>query len=294
MIAAGPVRLALLPVAALLLISASAFSVRPDPGPLVIIGGGERPGYLMERIVELAGGDDCRMVVLPMASSSPVDTGRSHSRQLSDAGCPDVSFVPFDSMTADHDSIVSALDGATGIFFSGGSQSRLAGHMRGTRLLDRVREIHREGGVLAGTSAGAAVMSEIMITGAEALRPDADRSFATIEEGNIVTAEGFGFVTRAIIDQHFIARKRENRLIALVLENPGLVGVGIDESTAIIVDAADTFEVVGEGTVMVVDATGATAVGPDDDGDLGGHGLALHLLRSGERYDLVRRLVLGE
>ncbi len=262
-----------------------------DPGALVIIGGGGRPVYVMEKIVELAGGEDCRMVVIPMASADPLDTALYQSWQLEEAGCPIVDFVRFDSITANHDSIVSALDGATGIFFSGGSQGRLAGHMLGTRVLDRVREIHREGGVVAGTSAGAAVMSELMITGDERLHPDAEHAFTTIEKDNVVTTQGFGFVTRAIIDQHFIARQRENRLISLVLEHPALVGVGIDESTAIIV-RGDAFEVLGENTVMVIDASAATNIGTDADGDLSGRGLKLHLLKNGQRYDLARRRVL--
>lgn len=271
-----------------------AFAPAPDPGPLVIIGGGERPHYLMQKIVDLAGGERCRMVVLPMASSAPLDVALYQRWQLEEAGCPEVDFVRFDSITADHDSIVSVLADATGIFFSGGDQNRLTAHMLGTRLLDRVREIHQSGGVVAGTSAGAAVMSEIMITGDEALHPDAEYAFTTIERGNVVTAEGFGFVAGAIIDQHFIARQRQNRLIALVLENPALVGVGIDESTAIIVDRAGAFEVFGENTVMVIDASSATGISADEDGDLSGHDLRLHLLKSGQRYDWSGHRVLED
>ncbi len=276
------------------LILFAAFSPRRDPGPLVIIGGGSRPHYMMEKIVELAGGDACRMVVIPMASSDPLDVALYQSWQLEEAGCPDVSFVRFDSITANHDSIVAALDDVTGIFFSGGDQNRLTAHMLDTRLLDRVREIHRGGGVLAGTSAGAAIMSEIMITGDEALHPDAEYSFTTIERGNVMTAPGFGFVARVIIDQHFIARQRQNRLISLVLENPQLVGVGIDESTAIIVRDPDSFEVFGENTVMVIDASNAAGVATTAGGDLVGHGLTLHILGSGQRYDLARRRVIED
>lgn len=278
-----------LPLGALTVLAGAVLP--PDPGPLVIIGGGSRPGYMMQEIVELAGGASCRMVVIPMASADPLEAALYHRWQLEEAGCPDVDFVRFDSIAANHDSIVSALNDATGIFFSGGDQSRLTGHMLGTRVLDRVREIHWEGGVLAGTSAGAAVMSELMITGEEYLHPDAEDSFSTIEKDNVVTTPGFGFVTRAIIDQHFIARQRENRLISLVLEHPELVGIGIDESTAIVVHGA-SFEVLGENTVMIVDASAATGIGTDADGDLAGHGLKLHLLKSGQRYDLERRRVL--
>jgi cyanophycinase len=163
--------------------------------------------------------------------------------------------------------------------------------MEGTALLDRVREIHADGGVIAGTSAGAAVMSRIMITGDERLHPD-DPAFDTIRPNNVVTREGFAFVDLAIIDQHFIARRRHNRLISLVLENPGLVGVGIDEATAIVVGADDRFEVIGEATVVVYLADQAHHVAPDADGDLAAHGMTLHLLRAGEGFDLRARRVI--
>lgn len=277
-------------LAALLLLA--GFSPR-DPGPLVIIGGGDRPAYMMERIVELAGGAaSCRMAVIPMASADPLDVGRYQADQLEAAGCPHVRVLPFDSVTANHDSVVAVLDGATGIFFSGGDQNRLTAHMLGTRVLERVREIHRSGGVVAGTSAGAAIMSGIMITGDEAAAGSGGRSFATIREGNVVTAEGFGFVERAIIDQHFIARQRQNRLISLVLERPGLLGIGIDEATAIIVTDPDRFEVLGEGTVMVLDAADARGIGSDARGNLVAEGIIMHLLGSGQSFDMARRRVI--
>jgi cyanophycinase len=263
-----------------------------EGGSLVIIGGGSRPLYVMEKIVELAGGPECRMVVIPMASAEPEDTGDYQSGQLREAGCPEVDYVIFDRASADTDEIVARLDDVTGIFFSGGVQSRLMGHMEGSRLFDRVREIYLGGGVLGGTSAGAAVMSQMMITGDENRPLSEDDSFEVISSGNIVTTEGFGFVTRAIIDQHFVVRKRHNRLISLVLENPELVGIGIDESTAIVMPSPDEMWVLGESIAVVYDASEAANISANEEFELSASNIRMHLLGSGQGYDLARREVI--
>jgi cyanophycinase len=263
-----------------------------EGGSLVIIGGGARPLYVMEKIVELAGGPECRMVVIPMASAEPEDTGDFQSGQLREAGCPEVDYVLFDRESADSDEVVARLDGITGVFFSGGVQSRLLDHMAGSRLFDRVREIHLEGGVLSGTSAGAAVMSQIMITGDENHPLSEDDSFEVISAGNVVTAEGFGFVTNAIIDQHFVVRKRHNRLISLVLENPDLTGIGIDESTAIVMPTPNEMWVLGESIAVIYDASGATDITTHDELALSARDIRMHLLASGQGYDLARKEVL--
>jgi len=274
--------------------SANSSAERPawDGGSLVIIGGGSRPLYVMEKIVELAGGTDCHMMVIPMASADPQDTGDYQSGQLREAGCPEVDYLVFDRESADSDEAVAQLDGVTGIFFSGGVQSRLLDHMAGSRLFDRVREIYMNGGVLGGTSAGAAVMSRIMITGDENHPLSEDDSFEIISAGNIVTAEGFGFVTNAIIDQHFVVRKRHNRLISLVLENPSLVGIGIDESTAIVMPSPYELWVLGESIAVIYDASEAIHIETNDELELSARGIHMHLLGSGQGYDLVGKAVI--
>jgi len=113
-----------------------------------------------------------------------------------------------------------------------------------------------------------------------------------IRLGNVETVEGMGFVTDAIIDQHFVRRKRHNRLITVVLEHPQLVGVGIDEATAIVIGPDHVFTVTGEATVLVYDATRADKATTDAAGNLASSGLALHVLKAGDRYDLAGRRVL--
>ncbi|MFW6160844.1 MAG: cyanophycinase, partial [Acidobacteriota bacterium] len=136
-----------------------------------------------------------------------------------------------------------------------------------------------------GTSAGAAVMSELMITGNEKIPVEDDRAFVRIMADNIEVIPGLGFIKTAIIDQHFVTRKRHNRLISLVLENKDLLGIGIDESTAIIVKPGGTFEVVGEQNVIVYDASKA-AVEIRVDKIMSGHNIVMHVLKPGDKFDL--------
>jgi len=164
--------------------------------------------------------------------------------------------------------------------------------MLGTKLLDKVFEIYNNGGVVGGSSAGAAVMSEVMITGNELLHNDSTGSFITIEKNNIETKQGFGFLKTAIIDQHFLKRKRHNRTIAAVIEHPNLLGVAIDESTSIIVYPDDTFEVYGSYQVLVYDPTNGKNIREDKKGNLGISDMKLHVLISGDKFDLKTKEVI--
>lgn len=134
-------------------------------------------------------------------------------------------------------------------------------------------------------------MSEIMITGDEKREVKKGHEFETIQANNIVAVRGFGFIKTAIIDQHFVRRKRHNRLISLVAENPKLLGVGIDESTAIIFTPDEIFEVVGERNVIVYDATQAQIrISPSR--LLSGFNMIMHILSSGDRFNLKTKEVM--
>jgi len=160
-----------------------------------------------------------------------------------------------------------------------------------TPIHSKLLEIYEKGAVIGGTSAGAAVMSEIMITGDEKREVKEGHEFETIQANNIVTVKGFGFIKTAIIDQHFVRRKRHNRLISLVAENPKLLGVGIDESTAIIFTPGEIFEVVGERNVIVYDATQAQIrISPSR--LLSGFNIIMHILNSGDRFNLKTKEVM--
>ena len=129
-------------------------------------------------------------------------------------------------------------------------------------------------------------MSEFMITGNEKRTDGEEGTWEVILADDVEHTEGFGFVTDAVIDQHFVTRRRHNRLIAVVLEHPTLVGVGIEESTAVLVRPDGKYEVLGEGQVIVYDARRAEDVRESADGHLGGHGLTMHVLLAGDVYDL--------
>jgi cyanophycinase len=135
-------------------------------------------------------------------------------------------------------------------------------------------------------------MSRVMITGDESRPLSKDEAWQTIEADNVATAEGFGFLDDVIVDQHFVRRRRHNRLISLVLERPALLGVAIDEATAIWVKPDRQAEVIGEGPVLVLDAQGASTARDAEGHGLRGAGLTLHVLRPGSIYDLARRTVV--
>jgi cyanophycinase len=257
-------------------------------GKLVIIGGGDKPDYILQKIIDFAGGEDAKILVIPNASSDPVKSGEKNVEEFKRLGCTNVDYLFCDKIEADNDSIQKKLEGVTGIYFGGGDQSLLTRDLLGTKLLEGIKNIYENGGVISGTSAGAAVMSEVMITGNELVNQDSTSAYIDIKKDNIETTEGFGFIKSAIIDQHFIKRKRLNRLISLVLENPELIGIGIDENTSIIVDNHLEFQVLGEGQVIVFDATQCKQLKVDENGNLGAENLIVHILISGNKFNLTQ------
>ena len=274
----------------LLLISCS--QNKSQKGHLIIIGGGSRPDYIMGKIVQLAGSEKARIVIVPSASSKPLETALYQKKQFESYNPESVDYILSTNSVVDSDSNLEKLDDATGIFISGGDQRRLSKSLLGTEVLDKIKSIYDNGGVIGGTSAGAAVMSKIMITGDELINQDTTYSFISIQKENIDTKEGFGFITNAIIDQHFVKRKRYNRLISLVLEHPDHVGIGIDESTAIWVKPDNTFEVLGESSVIVLDATHSKNIQYNKDLYMSGENIVMHVMLSGQKFDLTANSII--
>lgn len=286
----------LLTLTVLLIFPACSTKGPVGPGPkghLLIIGGGERTEAIMKRFLALAAGfGEGKIVVFTMATGVPEEVRQDTLAEYKGLGVEDVAIYHLTRDEAMKPDAVKILDGAGGVFFTGGDQSRLTAALLDTPILARLHEMYEQGCVIGGTSAGAAVMSEVMITGDEKRTSDADASWQTVEADNVVRVRGFGFVRNVIIDQHFLVRRRHNRLISLVLEKPALLGAGIDESTAILVRPDGKWEVLGESQVFVVDARKAV-VSKAPSGKLGAHGLALNLLLPGDVFDPVSGRVEG-
>lgn len=273
------------------LLAAAGPSAESAKGHLVVIGGGSRPASIMALFACLAGGSDGRVIAFSQASERP-EAGAEIEEELKSLGLGRVRIVSVDREGADSGEAVRLVDGTTGVYFGGGDQGRLMAVLRGTRLERRLQELYREGAVMAGTSAGAAVMSRVMITGDENRPLSKDDSWQTIEADNVVTGLGLGYLEDAVVDQHFVRRRRHNRLLSVVLERPELLGIAVDESTAAWVKPDRTVEVVGDGPVLLFDASGA-AVARDPEGQgLRGADLRLHVLRAGALYDLATRKVV--
>jgi cyanophycinase len=260
---------------------------RDTKGHLVIIGGGDRTTEIMKRFVDLAGGPEgAKIIVIPLASSEPVETGKEYVAEFQSMGVRKVESLLFSRDAAMAESTSAKFNDATGVFFSGGDQVFITRVIVGTPLQKKLNEIYRGGGVIGGTSAGAAIMSKVMITGDELINKDSTNIFHAIMKGNVQTIEGLGFLDQVIIDQHFVKRKRLNRLISVVLEHPALPGFGIDESTALIVSPGGSCEVMGEGSVVVFDPRGARDIHTDTRGNLAARNIVTHIFSAGETFDL--------
>lgn len=253
-------------------------------GHLLLIGGGFKPPELLRRFVELAGGGEKPVVVFPLASEKSRPTGVELEAQLVAAGAKHVRVVHIDERRdALKPEMVEEVRRAGGVFFGGGDQNRISQRLVDTPLLESIRELMERGGVVAGTSAGAACQSEVMFVG------EGDET--VLRASNIVTTRGIGLLPGTIVDSHFVARKRQGRLESLVLEHPELLGLGIDEATAAWVKPDGTLEVLGEGWVVVYDATQARVVRMRDN-RLAVSGLVQHALVDGQRFHLPQRAFL--
>jgi cyanophycinase len=237
-----------------------------SPGAIVAVGGGGTTDGIVKRTLDLAGGRDAVVVVLPQ-SSSLEGAGDSSVRMWQEAGAGSVRKLDFADPQARE-----ALSSATLIWIPGGDQNRFMQAIAGTGLDEVIRERHLAGVVVGGTSAGAAVLSGLMITGKADLQ--------SLDAGTTVVAKGLGLWTVGIFDQHFLRRQRNNRLLSAVLDHPGTIGVGIDEATAVIVRGG-TLEVVGRSAVVVFDARRADVMKGTAASAVGATGIVTSVLRQG-------------
>jgi cyanophycinase len=217
----------------------------PDRGSLVIVGGGRLGPEIVERFLELAGGVDAPIVVVPTAGGRPAyDADWRGAEFLRKAGATDLTILhTYDRVEADSDSFVESIRRASAVWFSGGRQWRLVDAYAGTLAETEFHRVLERGGVIGGSSAGATIQGSYLVRGAP------EGSHIMMAEGH---EEGFGFVRGVAIDQHWMARGRENDLIEVIAAHPELLGFGIDESTALIV-RGNRVEIIGASYVGLYD-----------------------------------------
>ncbi|HEV8516733.1 MAG TPA: cyanophycinase [Candidatus Limnocylindrales bacterium] len=256
-------------------------------GYVIVIGGAEdkvRERVILNRFTSLAGGSDARVVVISTASSLGAAAGELYRRVLGELGVREVR--PIHAMTrtqANEDETVRLLRDATGIFLTGGNQLRLSSTIGGTELARAVLERHREGAVVAGTSAGASALSTHMVAFGASGGSPRQRMFQM--------AAGLGVLPGVIIDQHFQQRNRLGRLLAIIAQNPSLLGIGVDEDTAAVVGPDQVLEVVGRRSLTIIDGSSAET----DAWEVPAYrpimvsNVVLHSLPGGYRFDLRRR-----
>ena len=256
-------------------------------GTVIVIGGAEdkiRDRIILNRFVALAGGEDAIIVVISTASSLGHEAGERYRQIFTELGARTVR--PLHAVTraqANDETFARALRDATGVYLTGGNQLRLSSMIGGTRLAEAILDRFHEGAVVAGTSAGASALSSHMIAfGA---------SGATPKHRMAAIAAGLGVLPGVIVDQHFQQRNRLGRLLSLIAQNPSLLGIGVDEDTAGVVGPDRVLEVIGRGSITIVDGAAAET----DAWDVRGHrpvmisGVVLHSLPAGYQFDLKRR-----
>lgn len=255
------------------------------PGPLIVIGGGEdREGdkAILGAVARACNGG--RLVVATVASKAPEGYFAMYRKAFGELGLTDLVELYVTDRSETHDPEKLALfEGATGVFFSGGDQLRISSQISDTPIEQRVRAIWRRGGVLAGTSAGASVMSDTML-----VRGASAESYRI---GELHMAPGLGLIRDVIIDQHFAERGRIGRLLGAVAHSPRVLGVGIDENTAIRLEGR-RFDVLGAGAVYVVDGESVSRSNiseADPKSALSMHDVRLHVLAAGDAFDLEQR-----
>jgi cyanophycinase len=243
---------------------------------------------ILRRFVAEAGGSDARIVVCSTASALGPEIETLYEQLFARLGAREVVAArPRDRREADKQAFSDAVGWATGVFFTGGNQMKLAAAIRGTRFGDAVVAAYANGVIVGGTSAGASVVSEHMVGyGA----PGAQPKFRMV-----APAQGLGLLPGVIVDQHFSQRERFGRLMNLVASSPDLLGIGLDEDTSILVTDETDLEVVGKGSVFCVDmrtalTDAATARGTTP---LMISGAGVHFLPHGARFDLASRTLVS-
>ena len=251
-------------------------------GTLVIVGGGGMPQPIMDAFLGASGGKGGVVGIIPTSTSDPDGELKEWKERLEKAGLRFIALDVRGREQASSPDLLAQATHCTGFWFSGGDQNRVGDCIVGTPLQRVILERYAAGAAIGGTSAGAAIMAKVMLTGDDR---NGKNEWAEFGSGAYRTREGMGFLPEGVlVDQHFLRRSRQNRLFSLIMERPDHMALGIDEATALVVkDGKAT--VVGNRSVMVFDPSGMTVKGASL------RNLRVHVLRAGESVDLTTRRV---
>jgi cyanophycinase len=255
-------------------------------GTLVVIGGkekkeGDRP--ILELLAKRVGSG--KLVVATLASEEPEEQWKEYQKTFHELGVERIEQLDVRRREELLENPrLEMLDDATVLFFAGGDQMKITSRFGGTPLCDRLRDVYEKGATLAGTSSGASVMTEVMMAAGEG-----DESNKV--GGSLRLAPGLGLLSGVIIDQHFAERGRMGRLLGAVAQNPRILGIGIDEDTALVFQGHTEAAVIGSGAVYVVDGRHVTYTNTaeDEQQTMSMFGVTLHVLTQGDRFDLTTR-----
>ena len=261
----------------------------------MIIGGAEdklRKRTILKDFVAASGGHDARIVVIPTASSLGPEIGEVYEALFTKLGAAEVRTARPETRDDAHDpDLVEVLEKATGIFMTGGNQLKLSGAICGTPFGEAIIDAHERGAVVAGTSAGASIQSSHMVAFGV--------GGATPKQRMTQVAAGLGLVASTVIDQHFDQRNRYGRLLMIVSQSPQLLGIGVDEDTAAVVEQVGDHEVLrvtGRGSVTIFDPArmGSNAHEARRSAPLLASGVMLHVLPAGSAFDLTTRTLVPQ
>jgi cyanophycinase len=245
--------------------------VGPTNGTLIIVGGGLKDASILKQFIELAGGPSAPLVLIPTANeSNDFGTNWTYYQQLHDLGATNLTILHTrDRKIADSENFIHPLQTARGVWIGGGRQWRLVDSYLHTQTQAELFKLLARGGVIGGTSAGCSIQASYLVRGARA--------------GNKIMMapgyeEGFGFLRNVALDQHLLTRHRENDLPAVLQKHPELLGIGLDENTAIVVHG-DEFEVLGQSKIAIYDPTQWR----------GTNGESHYFLQAGDRFNLAAR-----
>jgi cyanophycinase len=241
---------------------------------LVIVGGGDRPAASNRKFFEWAGAKHANILVVSWGTTDSQEYYQAFADTIQPLGPSKIQMAPaYAEMPGKKNKFLEQVKEATGVWFTGGDQKMIMSFVRDQEIRDALVDKYRSGVVFGGTSAGCAIMADVMING--------DGRMDVIDGNEVGVEPGLGLFSGPLIDQHFIARSRENRLFGLVLKFPDKLGIGIDESTAIAVEDGDRFTVIGNSYVMLVSSNNLS------------NGLSLQLLKDGDTYSIANRSPLS-